>query len=181
MSDDYNEYLRGHIGNTEKAFNWLIENIPELFSEFDVDYLGAQVSMHDISKYSDYEYNAYCEYFYGDSKTGEVKENFDYAWLHHQHNNPHHWQHWLLQNDDPEIGLRILDMPYVFIIECICDWWSFSWKENKLDEIFNWYEKNKEGIILSDKTRKTLESILEKMKEKLEELGNDESGAREEA
>ena len=53
MSDDYNEYLRGHIGNTEKAFNWLIENLPELFSEFDVDYLGAQVSMHDISKYSD--------------------------------------------------------------------------------------------------------------------------------
>ena len=26
---------------------------------------------------------------------------FDRAWLHHQHANPHHWQHWLLVNDNP--------------------------------------------------------------------------------
>ena len=136
-SDGYNEYLRGHIGNTEKAFNWLIENLPELFSEFDVDYLGAQVSMHDISKYSDYEYDAYCEYFYGDSKTGEVKENFDYAWLHHIHHNPHHWQYWLLQED--EGTLKALEMPKEYVLEMISDWWSFSWKANDLYEIFNWY------------------------------------------
>ena len=45
-------------------------------------------------------------------------------------------------------------------------------KENKLDEIFDWYEKNKNGIILSDKTRKTLESILDELKKKLEEVNN---------
>jgi hypothetical protein len=76
----------------------------------------------------------------------------------------------MLQND--EDGLKLLDMPYVFIIECICDWWSFSWKENKLDEIFNWYEKNKKGILLSDKTRATIEKILDTIKSKLDEVGN---------
>ena len=73
----------------------------------------------------------------------------------------------MLQND--EDGLVLLDMPYVFIIECICDWWSFSWKENKLDEIFNWYDSHKKGIWLSDKTRKTIEHILDEIQQKLEE------------
>src|SRR5947207_278928 len=29
-----------------------------------------------------------------------VDEAFDGAWLHHQHVNKHHWQHWVLRNDD---------------------------------------------------------------------------------
>jgi hypothetical protein len=65
--------------------------------------------------------------------------------------------------------MKILDMPYVFIIEMLCDWWAFSWKEGNLYEIFNWYDKNKEGIILSDKTRNTLEGLLDKLRTKLDE------------
>ena len=74
----------------------------------------------------------------------------------------------MLQND--EDGLVLLDMPYVFVIEMISDWWAFSWKENNLYEIFNWYDKNKNGILLSDKTRKTVEHILDTIKAKLDEL-----------
>ena len=190
-NSQYEEYLTTHIGNVKKAYEWLKENLPDVIAEDncvgEVAYYGNLdeiIAKHDSSKYNKVpdrdcyyelccEYDQYANYFYGE-KTAEVEQCFDLAWLSHIHHNPHHWQHWLLQNDDPKIGLRVLDMPYVFIIECICDWWSFSWKQNKLDEIFNWYDTNKEGILLSDKTRKTLESILDKMKNKLEELKIDD-------
>ena len=184
--DKYEEYLTTLISNVNKAYQWLKENLPDVLTEDnyidEVAYYGELddiIARHDASKYcktpdvDNYyelkcEYDAYADYFYGE-KTPEVEQKFDHAWLAHIHANPHHWQHWMLQNDDPDIGMRVLDMPYVFIIECICDWWSFSWKQNKLDEVFTWYEKNKKGIILSDKTRKTIESILDKIKQKLEE------------
>lgn len=191
-NDQYEEYLTTHIANVKKGFEWLKENLPEVVSEDncveEVCYYGdldTIIAKHDSSKYTripdadNYydltcEYDPYSDYFYGE-KTDEVETKFDYAWLAHIHANPHHWQHWLLQNDDPSIGIRVLDMPYVFIVEMVCDWWSFSWKQNKLDEIFKWYENNKAGIILSDKTKKTLESILEKMKEKIEENGHEKN------
>ena len=115
------------------------------------------------------EYTAYDEYFYGKTKTPEIKKNFNLAWLHHIHNNPHHWQHWVLINDDPGEGMIMLDMPHNYIIEMICDWWAFSWAKGNLYEIFNWYDAHKDYMKLSDKTRETVEDILEKIKTKLDE------------
>jgi hypothetical protein len=60
----------------------------------------------DLSKFDDAEYEAYDKYFHGPSKTAEVKAAFDVAWLHHIHMNPHHWQHWVLVNDDD--GTKVL-------------------------------------------------------------------------
>ena len=188
-NDKYEEYLTAHIGNVKKGYEWLKDNLPELVSEDncieEFAYYGSLdeiITKHDSSKYNklpeanEYydlkcEYFPYADYFYGE-QTDEVKSRFDLAWLAHIHANPHHWQHWLLQNDDPSIGLKVLDMPYVFIIEMVCDWWAFSWKANNLYEIFKWYDENKSGIIFSAKTRTTLESILDKMKTRLDELTN---------
>ena len=50
----------------------------------------------------------------------------------------------------------------------ICDWWAFSWNSENLNEIFDWYDKHKNYMKLSDATRKTVEDILSKIKEKLE-------------
>ena len=186
-NDKYEEYLTTHIANVKKGYEWLKENLPEVLSENnyieEVAYYGdldTIISKHDSSKYNKIpdrdnyyelkcEYDAYADYFYGE-KTDEVETKFDLAWLAHIHANPHHWQHWMLQNDDPSIGLRLLDMPYVFIIEMICDHWSFSWKEGDLREIFKWYEQHKDGILFSTKTRKIYENILDKIRVKLEEL-----------
>ena len=183
----YEEYLTEHIGNVKKGYQWLKDNLPAVIDQDnyieETRYYGELdeiIEQHDKSKYiripdpDNYydltcEYDEYAEYFYGPEKTAEVEQAFDLAWLSHIHNSPHHWQHWLLQNDDPNIGLRVLDMPYVFVIEMVLDWWAFSWKSGNLSEIFNWYEKNKAGIILSPKTRQTLEDILTILKSKLEE------------
>ena len=115
------------------------------------------------------EYNAYDKYFYGGNCSFGVVQAFNYAWLLHIHRNPHHWQHWVLINDNPKEGEVIMDMQYNYVIEMICDWWSFSWKTGNLYEIFTWYDDRKDYIKLSTNTRIVVEMILEKMRRKLEE------------
>lgn len=163
MSQEYDNYIVEHCENVNRALEWFYYNLPDLVRGHDFDNVG----MHDESKRWPEEYDAYDAYFYGE-KTKEVKERFNYAWLNHIHDNPHHWQHWVLINDDPEEGSIGLEMPYCYIIEMICDWWSFSWKTGNLYEIFDWYEKHKSRMILHESTRKIVEYILKKIKEVLD-------------
>jgi hypothetical protein len=58
-------------------------------------------------------------------------------------------------------------MDYQYIIEMICDWWSFSWESGDLFDIFDWYETHKENIIMSKNTKDTVEDILNKLEQKL--------------
>ena len=166
---EYNEYLYSHIDNVNVGFRWLRDNLPEVFEGVDPIEIQYGFSDHDESKWDEEEYNAYDAYFYGE-KTEQVEKDFNYAWLHHIHKNPHHWQYWVLINDDPGEGEIILDMPKRYIIEMICDWWAFSWKKGNLNKIFSWYDEHKDYIKLSDKTRETVEDILDKLKEKLDWL-----------
>lgn len=115
---------------------------------------------HDASKSKPDEYEAYDAYFYGGNRSYAVVQAFQRAWLLHIHRNPHHWQHWVLINDDPGEGEVLLEMPYNYIIEMICDWWAFSWAEGNLSEIFSWYDEHKDYIKLNPKTRETVEDIL---------------------
>lgn len=169
MSVKYNNYLNSHIQNVNQAYDWLLVNLPEIVyfnSGFtSLNYFGN----HDSSKYNQKEYDAYDEYFYGPKKTKEIKDNFRYAWLYHIHNNPHHWQYWVLINDDPEEGTVALDIPYKYVIEMICDWWSFSWDSGNLYEIFDFYNTHKKRMILSEHTRELVEDILDQIKTKLDE------------
>lgn len=165
MSYKYDEYLYDHRMGVKRAYEWLVEHdiiLPALSD--------TEITAHDLSKEGLEEYKAYDDYFYG-NKSHAVVEAFNYAWLHHIHNNPHHWQYWILQHDDePE---EILEMPYKYIVEMICDWWSFSFKAGNLYEIFDWYEKHK-GMKLAPKTRKTVEDILDKIKTELDKENKEE-------
>ena len=171
MSVQYDNYLTEHKENVAKGFRWLQENIPEVIE----DGLEWQICFnHDASKTGPEEYDAYDAYFYGNNRSYSVVQNFKKAWLRHIHNNPHHWQHWILINDEPKEGMVVIDMPYIYVVEMICDWWAFSWKKGDLNEIFGWYEDRKDYMKLSANTRISVEYILGKMKDKLEEKDIDE-------
>lgn len=171
MSVQYDNYLTEHKENVAKGFKWLKENIPEVIE----DGFEWQICFnHDASKTDPEEYDAYDAYFYGNNRSYSVVQNFNKAWLKHIHNNPHHWQHWILINDEPKEGMVVIDMPYIYVVEMICDWWSFSWKKGDLNEIFGWYEDRKDYMKLSANTRISVEYILGKMKDKLEEKDIDE-------
>ena len=181
MSWDYENYLYMHINNVMIGFEWISSNIADVYILKilpDVNFIRVEenIKNHDISKNLEDEYKAYDDYFYGE-RTPEVKRAFNYAWLKHIHRNPHHWQHWILPEDEGKIVA--LDMPDDCILEMICDWWSFSWKKNSeahgfdlkagLYEIFDWYKSHKDKIIFSDRTRVKVEKFLNLLRECLDE------------
>lgn len=189
MSRQYDVYLIEHRFNVYRGYIWMMTNIGEeelddILPEIRYSEMMIQMKCHDASKDSVDEYDAYDRYFYGDEKGGpEVRKEFNKAFLMHIHRNPHHWQYWVLIHDDGADGdtrkLDPIDMPDNYILEMICDWWSFSWKkhlENEesdgedLKEIFEWYNEHRDSIILSSATRSKVEKLLDILEEKLEEF-----------
>ena len=167
MSYEYDRYLEKHKANVKSAFKWLQSNCPALLDESQ-DLEWQICFAHDQSKTNQDEYLAYDAYFYGNNRSYYVVKEYQKAWLLHIHRNPHHWQYWVLINDDPKEGEVLIEMPYNYILEMICDWWSFSWNQGDLMEVFNWYNEHKDYMKLNSNTRKEVEEILGKIKEKLE-------------
>ena len=133
MSFQYDQYLERHRSNVKRGFDWLSENLPEITKEATNAGWNAEFA-HDKSKDEPDEYEPYDAYFYGNNRSYQVVQDYQKAWLLHIHRNPHHWQHWILINDDPKEGEIVLEMPYDYILEMICDWWSFSMEcEHKND------------------------------------------------
>lgn len=66
---------------------------------------------------------------------------------------------------------------YDYIIEMICDWWSFSWQSGNLYEIFKWYEEHSKYIKLAQTTKITVKYILDNMKKKLQALRYEDQSA----
>lgn len=166
MSHEYDLYLKQHKENVARGFYWLRDNVPSVVKP----HMEWQICHnHDASKTDPAEYVPYDNYFYSRSKTPQVVKEFNFAWLRHIHHNPHHWQYWVLINDNPGEGMIILDMPELYIVEMICDWWAFSWNKGNLYEIFSWYDERKEYMKLSADTRETVEDILNKIRAKLDE------------
>lgn len=171
MSRGYDLYLEDHKSNVAKGFYWIRENLPEILIDSHIIPYESQICFeHDASKSELDEYFAYDAYFYGGNRSYQVVQDFNKAWLLHIHRNPHHWQYWVLLHDEPGEGMEVLDMEYKYIVEMICDWWAFSWREENLYEIFKWYDKHKDYMKLSDKTRKTVENILGRIRNKLDEM-----------
>lgn len=175
MSKEYDIYLADHKSNVAKGFKWLEKNLPELIfecSNLDADEdLEQQICFaHDESKTRLDEYEAYDDYFYGGNRSYGVVQAFNEAWLFHIHRNPHHWQHWVLIHDDVNKPEECIEMPTNYVLEMICDWWAFSWSKENLYEIFKWYEDHQKHIKFHSGTRILVERILNKIKNRLDEL-----------
>lgn len=124
--------------------------------------------IHDWSKFIPCEWIPYTEFFY--NKASNItylewqKDRFDEAWLHHQHLNPHHWQHWILKNDDG--SSRLLYIPQHFVKEMVADWMGAGRAITGKWEAVEWYNKNKDKIKLHTSSRQLVERLLEKSKKK---------------
>lgn len=134
--------------------------------------------IHDWSKFLPSEWFPYVEYFHGKSGVQHKEENrgksyqcgsnleFDRAWLRHIHRNKHHWQHYILIQDEDED--KALPIPRKYLIEMLCDWKGAGRAQGKPDTIA-WYEKNKGKMIMADTSRQTLENILHEKATKAKE------------
>lgn len=171
MSSNYNsregeyfEYLNNHINGVVDS--WTLFLAPVVKKLYPKDYLDAErsISHHDASKYSEEEFDAYCNYFYPTPICPADDTAFDLAWLHHQKSNPHHWQYWVLIRDEGDIVP--MDMPVSEICNMLSDWHAFS-RRDLSSTAYTWYMKNGSKMILSDNTRKIIDVLIEYLKEPL--------------
>lgn len=159
----YDKYLFSHIHNVQRAWSEILR--PYLaeqgIGEKELQELDLRMKVHDASKTDKEEYSAYAEWFYGNHPDKDKAKNaFDLAWVHHQNLNEHHWQYWVLIQDTNKPKYKPLDMSEPAIYEMLCDWHSFSAKDPE-STAYNWYNKNKENMLLSDKTIATIDSLID--------------------
>lgn len=129
--------------------------------------------IHDWSKFMPCEWFPYTEYFYGEKARLQKEEwddcrywelaqkyydAFDRAWLHHQHRNPHHYQHWRLREDSGQT--KVLQMPEHFAREMVADWMGAGRAITGRWETAKWYEKNRDNIDIHPNTRQLVEKLL---------------------
>ena len=129
--------------------------------------------VHDLSKFYPSEWFPYAYYFYGKkeddiskgrNKTGYYKpgesgdDAFDRAWLFHQHRNPHHWQWWVLTQDEDDD--KVLEIDREFMLEMYCDWKGAGRAQKNGVETKEWYEANKNKMKLHWKTRSQIELLI---------------------
>lgn len=118
--------------------------------------------VHDLSKFLPSEWIAYREYFYNNPYNRKcVEADFNYAWLFHQHRNRHHWQYWCLKEDSGAIFA--MEMPYVYIQEMVADWIAAGIAIAGKLEVKEWYNKNRDNMILGDITRYWVELLIDEV------------------
>jgi len=131
---------------------------------------------HDLTKFLGGEWLPYVEHFYGAKarkwrdETGYYKPTdtgdpaFDLAWLRHQHRNDHHWQWWILTED--ESGRPVaLPMSEAARVEMLCDWIGASRAQGHggmggPSGVRAWYAKHGAKMILHSDTRAWVENRL---------------------
>ena len=130
--------------------------------------------VHDWSKFRPSEWLPYVRYFYGTwpeapdvwrwcpHYTGPTKQSvqsdFDYAWLLHQRRNAHHWQYWILIQDEDED--RVLPMPDHYRREMLADWRGAGRAITGKDNTQSWYKSHKDKMQLHPETRRWIEEQL---------------------
>lgn len=131
------------------------------------DRLYWQGIIHDMSKFLPSEFFPYANFFYNKNprnKSGYYKPTdtgdkaFDFAWLLHQKRNRHHWQWWVLPED--EGGVKVLEMEDKHVREMLCDWEGAGRAQHNEIGVANWYLSNKHKMQLHPNTKKHLEEKL---------------------
>ncbi len=129
--------------------------------------------IHDLSKFRPSEWGPYVRYFYGadgDPKQGKRDDTgyykptdtgddaFDFAWLLHQKRNRHHWQWWILPEDDG--GTKLMPIPEKYLKEMLADWHGAGRAQGTPDTV-QWYQANRGKLQLHSKSRQWIETQIE--------------------
>lgn len=148
------EYIRQHRNNIKEAFKKYGYKICKYLN---IDYFKLKeiIGKHDLSKYTDIEYESYRQYFYPNENEIPNRDKMNIGWLHHQNHNKHHPEYWYLRNDKEII---VLDMDNYSIAEMLLDWEAMSMYQNS--NTYEWYLKNKDNILFSEKTKEKVDDLI---------------------
>lgn len=102
--------------------------------------------VHDLSKLLPSEWFTYVEYFEGmhaakycgpSGPPRHIQESMDLSRLKHLHRNKHHWQHWVLREENG--GTVSIFMPMAYVKEMLADWRAGARVRGK-SSIKEWFE-----------------------------------------
>lgn len=123
--------------------------------------------VHDLSKFSPQEWKprvaalGQCAGNFQDELgyyvADRVPDELAASWLHHYHQNPHHWQWWVVMLDGKVS--KVLPMTDQFRREMLADWLAVSRMPGR-QAMIPWYEANRERILLHPDTRLWLEKQI---------------------
>lgn len=143
----YKKSLQEHIANVQEAGQKLGVN-------------GDLLDIHDRSKWTEAEFPGYAYHFHG----GGAPNEFAKAWLHHIHNNPHHWQYWMFPDGFTPKGSYVengrVQMPEDYALEMVADWLGSSKTYTGSWDIANWLIDNTDRIQLHSKTADYVRQVL---------------------
>lgn len=159
---EYRDYINEHILNVKLAFKVYGELICNELG-LQLQEIANQVDEHDESKWSHEEFDLYRIKFFPEPDEPKISDQeFNIAWLHHIHYNPHHPEHWVYYNEESN-RITVYDMPDNYIAEMIFDWIAMSYKFN--NKVYDWYEKEGKDKLFTSSTRRKVEYLLNKIKE----------------
>lgn len=128
--------------------------------------IPVQGLLHDLSKYSPYEFFVGAKYFQG-TRSPNVAERqargYSSAWLHHKGRNKHHYEYWF-DNDDSTLTLQPVEMPTKYVIEMFCDRVAaskvYKGKNYKDSTALEYYNAHDYRMTMHKNTRALLEQLL---------------------
>ena len=147
-----------------KYFKYVVQHKKNVFIECWKMGLYVHAFTHDLSKFLPSEFIPYAKFFYETDreknykKSDEGNMNFQIGWLHHQKRNKHHWNYWISVSRFTDI--RPLPMPEKYVKQMIADWRGMARKFG--DTAKEYYDKNKEEMILHPITKERIEILLSK-------------------
>lgn len=171
-NQEYVKYVNEHISNVNKVWQSLYRHVDGKFGiEFwieDCEFfeIDSRIKSHDESKFSNYEFYGYAQWFYPRKEYHRNENIFTDSWNHHQKANDHHWQYWLMYENSKTIALS---MPYACMIEMLCDWGAMSLKFNNRPS--EWYEKEKDNMLMHETTKSFVKRWLPKLDSAVEIAG----------
>ena len=176
----YLDYIKEHKENVIKAFERYGPLMVDLLYDDNEDKLLLLKKLHekienthDNSKYEIEEFEPYRRKYFPHNGEEPISDyEFNKAWLHHIHNNPHHPEYWIYQdyeelNSNGKSQIFYYQMDNDAIIEMLCDWIAMSYKFN--NKVYDWYRESNTGKILNKDTRFIVEEILKAIKKYDEE------------
>jgi hypothetical protein len=138
-----------------RNFVYILNHKMNVLVECWLEGLYLQGITHDLSKFSPKEFFPYAKKFFLDKELNAEDElKWNYAWLHHQHKNKHHWEYWVVNADTKQA----LPMPRKYLKEMVCDWRSLSRSWGRRVKEYDMILPSK--IILHPDTKKELEILI---------------------
>ena len=139
--------------------------------------LYRQGILHDLSKYTPWEFIPGCIYYQGyrsPNNAEREERGYSSAWLHHKGRNKHHYEYWIDYSLSPSKCMAGMKMPNNYVAEMVMDRIAASkiYNRGNYNQHLPWkyYQKGRDAhLLIHPETKALLEYLLRMLDKKGED------------